>query len=133
MLTWTEALKLLPADEAEHPEQRCRGCAGMGYGGEKVTPRVEQLLKIGSWRFTKGERAQRYVRITPHRHRARGVIHAPFVIVVAVIEGLESDPAWTADPSNAPISRDYACPWCHGTGKRTLSAHTLETEVGRAK
>lgn len=134
MLTWAEALKLLPADEAAHPDSRCRGCAGMGYGGPAVTPRVAQLLNgpgMGSWRYLKVDgRGERYVRITPHRYRSRGVIHAPFIIVIAVIEGLESDPAWQADPSNAAIERSYACPWCHGTGQRNLSVNTMEVETG---
>ena len=123
MLTWTDALKLLPADEAKHPDERCRGCAGKGWGGDHVTPRVAQMLGegqgMGVWKYVKpGTTASRFARITPHLYRARGVIHAPFIIVIAVIEGLEADREWEADPSNAPIDRKYACPWCDGTGVR---------------
>lgn len=132
MLTWEEARRLLPSEEAEHPDSRCRGCAGMGYGGDAVTPRVAQMLNgpgMGSWRFyVEGTGSQRYVRITPHRYRARGVIHAPFIIAVAVIEGLQSDPKWTSDPSNAAIDRAYTCPWCDGTGRRrgALTIHAMK-------
>lgn len=130
MLTWSEALKLLPSDEAAHPDSRCRGCAGMGWGGESVTPRVAQMLGgpgMGSWRFVKRDgRGERYVRVTPHRYRARGAIHAPYVIAFAVIEGLQSDPEWLADPSNARVERSYTCEWCNGTGKRDLTLHTME-------
>lgn len=132
MLTWAEALKLLPADEAAHPETYCRGCAGLGYGGDAVTPRVAQFLKGGSWRYLHVEksRAQRYVRITPHRYRARGVIHAPFVIAVAVIEGLQSDPQWVLDEASPALpERAWRCPWCNGTGKRDLTLHTMETTI----
>lgn len=130
MLTWAEALKLLPADEADHPKVYCRGCAGLGFGGDEVTPRIAQMLHtahgMGAWKFSKG-RGVRFVRITPHRYRARGVIHAPFVIACAVIQGLQSDPEWESDPSNAPIDRAWKCPWCHGTGRPNLTVHQMET------
>jgi hypothetical protein len=105
------------------------GCAGFGYGGDQVTPRVAQYLSRGSWRYLHAEKpqAQRYVRITPHRYRARGVIHAPFVIACAVIEGLQSDPDWILDDGSLPLpERAWRCPWCNGTGKRDLTLHTME-------
>lgn len=118
-------------DDAIHPDTPiCRGCAGFGIG-QHVDPRTIQIIGDSRqdyvWKYTPAPGArqiERYLRVALHVYRGRGVVHAPFAIVLAAHEELLAKGFTCADPI-APDAA-WACEWCHGTGQPALSVGSME-------
>lgn len=118
------------SDDAIHPDTPiCRGCAGFGIG-QHVDPRTIQIIGDGRqdyvWRYKPADakKIERYLRVALHVYRGRGVVHAPYAVVLAAHEELLAKGFTCTDP----IAPDpaWACEWCHGTGQPALSVGSME-------
>lgn len=118
--------------EQDAPAKLCRGCAGRGLG-QHLSPRQIQMVQGAFWLHRETGR-DRCVQITATVEHARGSYKGPLALILAVLdalhaEGYEEAPEGHPLYSPIPFSGDWRCEWCGGTGRPSLSAHTLELLV----